>query len=91
MSDYGFYDHPIAPGYWVHDLEHGGVDVLYNCPQDCPQLKDQLRNMVDTFPKAKYGRVKTNRILNQCRISPSKTIGGLSGRQRAELVNQLRR
>jgi hypothetical protein len=39
----------------------------------------------------KYGRVKTNRILNQCRISPSKTIGGLSERQRAELVSQLRR
>lgn len=39
----------------------------------------------------KYGRVKTNRILNQCRISPSKTIGGLSDRQRAELVSLLRR
>jgi hypothetical protein len=39
----------------------------------------------------KYGRVKTNRILNQCRISPSKTIGGLSERQRTELVSQLRR
>ena len=39
----------------------------------------------------KYGRVKTNRILNQCRISPSKTIGGLSQRQRDELVSQLRR
>src|SRR4051794_6531870 len=39
----------------------------------------------------KYGRVKTNRILNQCRISPSKTIGGLSERQRAELISQLRR
>jgi len=39
----------------------------------------------------KYGRVKTNRILNMCRISPSKTIGGLSERQRAELVGQLRR
>jgi hypothetical protein len=39
----------------------------------------------------KYGRVKTNRILNQCRISPSKTIGGLSARQRGELVGQLRR
>jgi hypothetical protein len=38
----------------------------------------------------KYGRVKTNRILNQCRISPSKTIGGLSERQRTELVSQLR-
>jgi hypothetical protein len=39
----------------------------------------------------KYGRVKVNRILNTCRISPSKTIGGLSERQRAELVAQLRR
>ena len=39
----------------------------------------------------KYGRVKTNRILNQCRISPSKTIGGLSERQRTELVGLLRR
>jgi hypothetical protein len=39
----------------------------------------------------KYGRVKVNRILNQCRISPSKTIGGLSERQRAELIALLRR
>ena len=39
----------------------------------------------------KYGRVKANRILNQCRISPSKTIGGLSERQRTELVQMLRR
>src|SRR5256886_5254556 len=30
----------------------------------------------------KYGRVKVNKILSQCRISPSKTIGGLSERQR---------
>ena len=39
----------------------------------------------------KYGRVKANKILTQCRISPSKTIGGLSQRQRGELVSQLRR
>ncbi|HEY8108406.1 MAG TPA: integration host factor, actinobacterial type [Patescibacteria group bacterium] len=39
----------------------------------------------------KYGRIKTNRVLNQCRISPSKTLGGLSERQRLELVNYLRR
>ena len=35
----------------------------------------------------KYGRVKVNKILQQCRISPSKTIGGLSERQRTELVS----
>src|SRR3954451_6686024 len=39
----------------------------------------------------KYGRVKVNRILTQCRISPSKTVGGLSERQRNELVSYLRR
>lgn len=39
----------------------------------------------------KYGRVKVNKILTQCRISPSKTIGGLSQRQRAELVALMRR
>lgn len=39
----------------------------------------------------KYGRVKANKVLRDCRISPSKTIGGLSERQRAELVELLPR
>lgn len=39
----------------------------------------------------KYGRVKVNKVLTTCRISPSKTIGGLSQRQRDELVVLLRR
>jgi hypothetical protein len=39
----------------------------------------------------KYGRVKVNKILSTCRISPSKTIGGLSQRQRTELVDLMRR
>jgi hypothetical protein len=34
----------------------------------------------------KFGRVKAARFLNQCRISQSKTVGGLSERQRAELI-----
>jgi hypothetical protein len=39
----------------------------------------------------KYGRVKVNKILTQCKISPSKTVGGLSERQRRELVAFMRR
>ena len=39
----------------------------------------------------KYGRVKVNKILTQCRISPSKTLGGLSERQRNELVALMHR
>ncbi len=39
----------------------------------------------------KYGRVKVNKILAHCRIAPSKTVGGLSERQRGELVSLLHR
>ena len=52
-------------------------------------LSAKAFDMILAVPK--YGRVKANKILTQCRISPSKTIGGLSERQRGELVGQLRR
>ncbi len=52
-------------------------------------LSAKVFDMILAVPK--YGRVKANKILTQCRISPSKTIGGLSQRQRAELVSMLRR
>lgn len=37
----------------------------------------------------KVGRVKANRALVRCRVSPSKTLGGLSERQRHELAGML--
>jgi hypothetical protein len=36
-----------------------------------------------------HGRVKATKILNSCRVSPSKTFGGLSERQRKELAVRL--
>src|SRR5436309_13894381 len=39
----------------------------------------------------KYGRVKVNEILPQCRISPSTTSGGRSARQRRALPATTRR
>lgn len=52
-------------------------------------MSAKVFDMILAVPK--YGRVKANKILTHCRISPSKTIGGLSQRQRAELVHMLRR
>jgi hypothetical protein len=52
-------------------------------------LSAKAFDMILAVPK--YGRVKANKILTHCRISPSKTIGGLSERQRAELVQFMRR
>ena len=69
----------------------GGKANIHALLLDPPEyvMTAKVFDMLLAVPK--YGRVKTNRILNQCRISPSKTIGGLSERQRGELVSQLRR
>jgi hypothetical protein len=37
----------------------------------------------------KVGRVKAHKVLVRCRVSPSKSVGGLTERQRAELVAAL--
>ena len=37
----------------------------------------------------KYGRVKANKLLERCRVSPSKTVNGLTPRQRKELLDHL--
>ncbi|MGO9973334.1 MAG: hypothetical protein ACLP01_11090 [Solirubrobacteraceae bacterium] len=36
------------------------------------------------------GRVKATKILDSCRVSPSKTFGGLSDRQRTALAERLK-
>ena len=72
------------------DLKAGRAsihDLLLEPPEFLETAK--VFDMLLAVPK--YGRVKANKILGHCRISPSKTIGGLSERQRAELVQFLRR
>jgi hypothetical protein len=72
------------------DLKSGRVnihDLLLEPPEYVETAK--VFDMLLAVPK--YGRVKVNKVLVSCRISPSKTIGGLSQRQRAELVSLLRR
>jgi hypothetical protein len=72
------------------ELKSGRVmieDVLADPPEFVGTAK--VFDMLLAVPK--FGRVKAAKFLNQCRISQSKTVGGLSERQRAELVGLLRR
>lgn len=55
-----------------------------------PEYVETMKVFDALLAVPKYGRVKANKILVNCRISPSKTIGGMSQRQRAELVSMLR-
>jgi hypothetical protein len=71
------------------DLKSGrlSIRVLLQKPPEYVETA-KVFDMLLAVPK--YGRVKVNKILVHCRISPSKTIGGLSERQRSELVSLLR-
>ncbi len=72
------------------DLKAGRLSIqalLRNPPEYVETAK--VFDLMLAVPK--YGRVKVNKILAHCRIAPSKTIGGLSERQRSELIHLLRR
>ncbi len=64
-----FFDEAIPPGFWVHNLEHGGIVLLYNCQANCDSLKEQLRGLYGKFPTSKYGYPKLV-------VVPDKQIAG---------------
>jgi len=72
------------------DLKAGRqpIDELLLAP---PEFLETAKVFDLLLAVPKYGRVKVNKILTQCKISPSKTVGGLSERQRRELVAFMRR
>jgi len=55
---WGVYDKPVAEEYWVHNLEHGGIVILYKCPDGCPDLVQKLGDLYRNYPKDKYNEVK---------------------------------
>lgn len=72
------------------DLKAGRKSI-HDLLLDPPEKLETAKVFDFVLATPKYGRVKTNKLLVQCRISPSKTIGGLSQRQRTEVVSMLRR
>lgn len=47
----------LAPGFWVHSLEHGYIVLLYRPPVS-QALLAQFQEMVRDFPVSKFGNVK---------------------------------
>jgi hypothetical protein len=72
------------------DLKAGSVQIE-SILRKPPEYVETAKVFDILMAVPKFGRVKAARFLNQCRISQSKTVGGLSDRQRAELVGLLRR
>jgi hypothetical protein len=72
------------------DLKSGQVTIqnIIASPPDYV-LTAKVFDMLMAVPK--YGKVKATKFLNHCRISQGKTMGGLSERQRNELLELLDR
>ena len=49
-ASWGVYPQALAPGTWVHNLEHGGIVVLYQCPSSCTALQAQLQALYTQMP-----------------------------------------
>jgi hypothetical protein len=56
-----------------------------------PELTRTMKVLDLLLAAPKYGRVKASHTLGKCAISPGKTLGALSDRQRRELVARMRR
>jgi uncharacterized protein DUF3105 len=52
----------LQEGQYIHNLEHGGMAILYDCPSgtDCTTLKNSLENYVKNLAPVEptYGEVK---------------------------------
>ncbi len=70
------------------ELRSGGISIarLVISPPEF-LLTARLSQILLAVPG--HGQVRVNRLLKRCRISPLKTIGGLSERQREELARAL--
>ena len=44
--NFGVYDEERPDERWVHNLEHGGVVLLYHCPQGCPAEVAEMKQLV---------------------------------------------
>ena len=84
------YDIRVRRAQLKKDLKEGRVRIEAILDDPPPYVETaKVFDILMAVPK--FGRVKAARFLNQCRISQSKTVGGLSERQRAELIGLFNR
>ncbi|MBM4437065.1 MAG: DUF3105 domain-containing protein [Actinobacteria bacterium] len=57
-APYGVHRESILPGYWVHNLEHGAVVLLFRCAADCDPVVQQITELYKRLPNGAFGEVK---------------------------------
>jgi len=57
-ASYGNHTAPVNRCNWLHNLEHGAVALLYDCPSGCPELVSQLQEILAEAPMDPDCRVR---------------------------------
>ncbi len=47
---YQSFSFPVPRGFWVHDLEHGGVVFTYHCPAGCAEEVSEVEALIEALP-----------------------------------------
>jgi hypothetical protein len=48
------YSAPVQPGFLIHNLEHGGIALTYNCSTDRPICIADLQKVAKSLPGRKW-------------------------------------
>lgn len=49
-AEWGVHTEEVPDERWVHNMEHGGVIFLYNCPAGCPDEVAAMTTLVQGLP-----------------------------------------
>jgi len=72
------------------DLKAGRLDLVGLLVEPVRWELETAKVLELLLATPKIGRTKALKALNACRISPAKTVGGMTARQRAELAGYFR-
>lgn len=78
----------VARAALKKNIAAGVVDITAVLADPPPELLSmRVFDLLRALPK--FGVVKAGRVMNRVRVAQSKTVGGLSERQRDELLREL--